>query len=94
MVCEDVDDTDQAGHPADYQHPEAVLPGLRVEAPHVLLVVPIYEVDSLQDIRHGVSEADGQVEQEDLQDDQLAEAGVEPTSVVERVSAPYCLFSQ
>ena len=68
-----MDDTDQAGDPADYQHPDAEVPGLRVEAPHVLLVVPTYEVDSLQDIRHGVSEADGQVEQEDLQDDQLAE---------------------
>ena len=74
MVCDDVDDTDQAGDPADYQHPETVFPGLRVEGPHVLLVVPAYEVDSLQDIRHGVSEAHGHVEQKDLQDDQLADA--------------------
>ena len=84
---EDVDDRDQAGDPADNQDPEPVAPGVRVEGPHVLLVVPAYEVDSLQDIRHGVPEADGEVEQDDLQDDQLAEGGVEPTFAVDRIFA-------
>ena len=75
---EDVDDTDEAGDPADAQHPQPVVPGVLLQAPALLLVVPPDEVDSLQDVRHGVPEADGQVEQEDLQDDQLAKGGVEP----------------
>ena len=82
-----MDDTDQAGDPTDYQHPEPVMPGVRVQGPHVLLVVPTNQVDSLQDICHGVPEANGQVEQEDLQDDQLAPGGVESSFSVDRVSA-------
>ena len=93
-MCEDVDDTDEAGHPADDQYPDAEFPGLAVETPAVLLIVPTYEVDSLQDIRHGVSEADGQVEQEDFEDGQLAEGGVEPGFGVDRehASLPSFLF--
>ena len=84
---EDVDDTDEAGDPADAQHPQPVVPGVLLQAPALLLVVPPDEVDSLQDVRHGVPEADGQVEQEDLEDDQLAEGGVEDNIVFKRVCA-------
>ena len=74
-MCEDVDDTYEAGDPADDQHAQSVVPGVLLQDPLPPLIVPADQVDSLQDVRHGVAEADGQVEQEDLQDDQLAEGG-------------------
>ena len=68
-----MDDTDQPRDPADYQDPEPVVPGVLLQSPHPLLIVPDDQVDSLQDVRHGVAEADGQVEHDDLQDGHLAE---------------------
>ena len=73
-----MDDTDQPGDPADYQHTQSVVPGVLLQSPLPPLIVPADQVDSLQDVRHGVTEADGQVEQEDLQNDQLAEGGGDP----------------
>ena len=77
-MCQDVDDADEAGDPADDQDTHTVSPGVRLEDHLAVLVVPADEVDPLQDVRHGVPEADGQVEQEDLQHDQLAEGGGDP----------------
>ena len=80
-----MDDTDEAGDPADAQHPQPVVPGVLLQAPALLLVVPPDEVDSLQDVRHRVTEADSQVEQEELEDDQPAEDGGKPRYRVYRV---------
>ena len=82
-----MDDTNEAGDPADNQHTQPVVPGVPLQSPLAPLIVPADQVDSLQDVRHGVAEADGQVEQEDLQDDQLAEGGLDGWFAVYRVTA-------
>ena len=73
-----MDDTYEAWDPAHNQHPQSVVPGVLLQSPLAPLIVPDDQVDSLQDVRHGVAEADGQVEQDELQDGQLAEAGGNP----------------
>ena len=65
-------DTDQPRQPADHQHSQSVPPGL-LQLPVPSLVIPVDQVDSLQDVRHSVSQADGDVEEDDLEDHEGAE---------------------
>ena len=67
-------DTDQPRQPADHQHSQSVPPGL-LQLPVPSLVIPVDQVDSLQDVRHSVSQADGDVEEDDLEDHEGAEGG-------------------
>ena len=65
-------DTDQARDPADHQHSHPVPPGL-LQHPTALSVPPADQVDSLQQVRHSVTQADGDVEEDDLEDNEGCE---------------------
>ena len=66
-------DADQAWDPADDQHSHTVLPVL-IPVPTPIIFTLDYQVDSLQDVRYGVAEADGNVEEDYLEDDEGGEA--------------------
>ena len=70
VVRHDVNDGHKARDPADHQHPHSVLVGQVLPLP---LGEVHHEVDPLQYICHGVPEADANVDEDDLEDDESGE---------------------